>query len=246
MPPYNIMEQFYDRYPDRTRQKRGKAAVLRPIFIIIAALMMFAGIYLIWQHYVVNTRVLLPPVADAPFINPITKTATDNSLELHRIVYPVGDYLVITPEREKYKDNDLILSIPRLDLEVPVLGLPDPNDVGEDAVDVRLRDGVGLFYCAQLPGAENANVSIAGHRDIYGNEFYYLDTLTNGDLIYLIWQGKRYTYEYYETLITGPTDWTALMIRNFSAVTLQTCTPIGIASHRMFVTGKLVAIDELE
>lgn len=233
------------RMPPKTRKNSLVRRVFRSICTLLGFLLLIGGAYVLWLKYTQAPTAVSLPVADAPFINQIRKLPPEEPepLRLHDIVYPVGK-IVLAGNRADYKDDSMILSIPCIDLEVSVLSLPDPNEAGEDAVNNKLNEGVGLFYCSQLPGPENANVSIAGHRDIRGMEFYYLDKIAAGDLMYLTWNGKRYIYEYYDTMITGPSDWTAIKVRNFSALTLQTCTPINVASHRMFVIGKLIGIEE--
>ena len=97
------------------------------------------------------------------------------------------DKLFITEAREGYESGSLSLQIPRLDVDAPVL---DGTD------EATLLQGLGLYEYAQLPGEGNRNVSIAGHRDIYGAEFYYLDQLQEGDACYLDYGGREYTYIY--------------------------------------------------
>ena len=149
--------------------------------------------------------------------------------------YPVGKF-PITPEREAYVDGDLQIYIPKLALEVPVY-----NGVDEETVLIK---GLGLFDQAQLPGADgrNSNVSIAAHRDVFNMEFYYIDTLAEGDRIYLTYGGDLYTYEYKETFVTDPYNWDPIRVRPESCITLQSCTPIMVASDRIFVVGILADV----
>lgn len=253
------MDESEYRLPPEARRQLKRRKFIMAIFIVLFMSFVLAAGYMIWHGYRQIPEPAPLPVSDAPVSShiaeppdlaeeepvpePLPKVTEDVTNE---IVYPVGEVIVVTQERTDYADNDMVLIIPRLDLETPVLSLPDPAVAGDAAVNAKLADGVGLFSCSQMPGPENANVTIAGHRDIKGKEFYYLDTVTDDDLMYLIWNGKKYTYKYYETLITGPRDWSAVEVKDFSALTLQTCTPIGVASHRLFVIGKLVEIEKLQ
>lgn len=152
------------------------------------------------------------------------------------LVYPVGK-LSISGRRESYVSGDMILEIPRLDLVCPVL---DGTEKAE------LDKGVGLFEYAQLPGISNSNTSMAAHRDIYGKEFYFIHNITDGDLMYLTYEGKKYTYEYMETFITNDSDWDPIRSKEFACITLQSCDPIGTSLNRIFVVGKLIDIQDLE
>lgn len=144
-------------------------------------------------------------------------------------LYPVGK-LSVSENRKDYVSGAMILEIPRLELTCPVVDGTDPAS---------LKKGVGLFDYAQLPGPYNSNTSLAGHRDIYGKEFYYIDTITEGDYIYLNYEGKRYAYEYVETFITNDSDWEPVKAKDFACVTLQSCDPIGTSLNRIFVVGRL-------
>ncbi len=147
------------------------------------------------------------------------------------LLYPT-DRLFITRGRQEYTDGTMILRVPRLDLEAPVMNGTD---------DQVLKKGVGLYEYAQLPGGGNSNVSIAGHRDIYGCEFYYIDTVTDGDLLYLEYDGTLYTYRYLNTEIVAADDWGPIYSKDFSCLTLTSCHPIGTSQKRIIVTAELVS-----
>ena len=176
--------------------------------------------------------------AQSPIPEPESEQVHWPEVVFHEQVYEVGKlfYPIQDEARLEYDDGAMILEIPRLNFKDPVYNGVD---------DLTLRKGVGLFDESQLPGPENRNVSIAGHRDIYGCEFYYIDTIQEGDLIYLNYDGKRYTYAFEESFVTHDSDWEPIRVKEFSAITLQSCTPIGVASHRIFVVGKLTAIEDL-
>ena len=107
-------------------------------------------------------------------INSLSSSVASSKPEAEKTpLYPT-DRLFLTKSRQEYQDGTMVLRVPRLELEAPVMG-------GTDAES--LKKGVGLYEYAQLPGEGNCNVSIAGHRDIYGCEFYYIDTVTDGDLL---------------------------------------------------------------
>ena len=151
----------------------------------------------------------------------------------------VGGWTV-TAERKAYTDGALRLVIPALAVDVPVLD-------GTDA-DTLLR-GVGLYEYAQLPGEGNRNVSIAGHRNGLKNglitdsmPFYYLDTLAEGDYLYLSDSEHLYRYLFSGTAVVEPDDWSVIAATGNSCLTLTTCTPIGVADHRLVIRGALDAV----
>ena len=150
--------------------------------------------------------------------------------------YPVGK-LVVTTDREAYENGNLRLVIPSLDQDVLV-----QNNVDTES----LRSGPGLYEYSQLPAPDtNANVSIAGHRDIEGAEFYYIDRLTDGDLMYLVYQEKVYIYQYESTQIIQSDDWNPIACKDYPCLTLTSCDPIGTFINRIVVTGRLVDVWEM-
>ncbi len=153
------------------------------------------------------------------------------------VAYPVGEML-LTAEREAYADGDMLLTIPRL-------GLKDAPVLSGDSFSI-LANGIGLYDYSCLPGeAENANVSIIAHRDIDGKEFYYIDTMTSGDLIYLEYKGVRYTYEYSGTTIIKPNNLAIVPCSDTAKVTLVSCHPIGTTLKRIIVTGELISSESV-
>ena len=158
------------------------------------------------------------------------------SLSQVRQDYPVGK-LVVTTDREAYENGNLRLVIPSLDQDVLVQYNVDTES---------LRSGPGLYEYSQLPAPDtNANVSIAGHRDIEGAEFYYIDRLTDGDLMYLVYQEKVYIYQYESTQIIQSDDWNPIACKDYPCLTLTSCDPIGTFINRIVVTGRLVDVREM-
>lgn len=150
------------------------------------------------------------------------------------IILPAG-MLVITKLRADYQDADMRLVIPRLELDTLVRG---------DTSQAMLSKGPGLYKYSQIPNTYNTNVSIAGHRDLPPYDFYYLDTVQEGDFIYLIYKGKLFQYAYRSTRDIEPTDWDPIRVYYDSRVTLTTCTPLGTFRKRMVVVGELVAVED--
>ncbi len=148
--------------------------------------------------------------------------------------YPT-DRLFITESREAYVDSTLRLVVPRMGVDCMIV----------DGVDYEtLKRGPGLYDYAQLPGYGNPNVSIAGHRDIYGAHFMQIHTLTEGDYLYLVYEGKVYQYRFLECWIVEPDDWSPIYCRNFSCITLTSCDPIYTSLRRIIATGELVNSQE--
>ena len=142
-------------------------------------------------------------------------------------------------------DNRLI--IPKLNVDVPVnFGIA--NDT--DTINMAMENGVAQF---SIPGAsampgEIGNLVITGHSagDIYSNNQYKfifsgLERLTNGDLIYIDYQGTRYTYSVIKKETVEPSNVAALVYETTKPMlTLITCTPLGTSRYRLLVTAEQV------
>ncbi|MDR2295283.1 MAG: sortase [Clostridiales Family XIII bacterium] len=149
------------------------------------------------------------------------------------------DKLFITAERRAYREKDLRLLIPALKIDEPVY---DGTDTAT------LNKGACLYEVSQLPGRGNRNVSIAGHRNGVKNGriteimFYHLDKLGEGDYLYLCDDEKVFRYLYKYTVTVEEDDWSEIYSKGYSSLTLTTCTPIGVADHRLIVCAALDGI----
>lgn len=146
------------------------------------------------------------------------------------------DKLFITVERQHYKTGDLTLIIPKLKVNAAVQD-------GTTTAD--LRRGACLYEYAQLPGEGNRNVSIAAHRNGRRNGkvteamFYHVDKLLENDYLYLKLGDKIYRYIYKDTKVVEATDWGPIYSQGFSCLTLTSCEPIGVSTHRIIIRASL-------
>lgn len=142
-------------------------------------------------------------------------------------------------------DNRLM--IPKLNVDVPVsFGIS--NDTA--TVNKAMETGVAHFM---IPGAsafpgEIGNLVITGHSagDIYSNIQYKfifsgLERLVDGDLIYIDYQGTRYTYSVVGKETVEPSEVSKLVYEtNKPMLTLVTCTPLGTSRYRLLVSAEQI------
>jgi sortase A len=123
-----------------------------------------------------------------------------------------------------------IMKIPKLDLKVAI---------GEGIDNETLKFAVGHFEGTALPG-EKGNFAVAGHRSYtYSQYFNRLDELNVGDDIVVKTKKGEFTYKVYEKKVVEPTEVSVLDKTKDATITLVTCTPIRVATHRLIVKGRL-------
>jgi sortase A len=123
-----------------------------------------------------------------------------------------------------------IMKIPKIDLKVAI---------GDGVDNKTLKYAVGHFQGTAMPG-EKGNFCVAGHRSYtYSEYFNRLDELKEGDDIIVQTKKGEFTYKIYEKKVVEPTEVSVLNSTEAATITLVTCTPIRVATHRLIIKGKL-------
>ena len=103
-----------------------------------------------------------------------------------------------------------------------------------------MRDKIGHLEWSSLPvGGENTHCVISGHRGLPSAElFTNIDHLELGDKFYIHVLGQTLEYQVCNIAVVEPQDQRLLRIEEGrDLVTLVTCTPYGINSHRLLIKG---------
>jgi sortase A len=106
-----------------------------------------------------------------------------------------------------------------------------------------LLKGAGHLQGTSLPiGGKGTHAVITAHRGLAESVlFTHLDKLHDGDRFTITTFGRILTYRVIDTKVVEPQDTATLRQEpGKDLVTLVTCTPLGINSHRMLVTGERV------
>lgn len=130
-------------------------------------------------------------------------------------------------------------------VEIPAIDVSLPIYHGTD--DSILQVAVGHLDWTSLPGGgEGTHCVISGHRGLPSARLFTdLDKLQVGDLFIINSLDRITTYEVDQIRIVEPTIVDDLLIQEGKdLVTMVTCTPYGINSHRLLVRGHRV--DNLE
>lgn len=130
---------------------------------------------------------------------------------------------------------------PMARIRIPEIGVDLPIYHGTD--DAVLDKGVGHLYGTSLPvGGAGTHSVLSGHSGLPGSElFTRANQLQNDDLIFIDGAGKTVTYKVAQILTVAPDDASHLRrVAGHDYVTLLTCTPIGVNSHRLLVRAERV------
>nr|WP_233613130.1 class C sortase [Leucobacter edaphi] len=124
-------------------------------------------------------------------------------------------------------------------LRIPVIGVDLPIYHGTD--DETLLRGVGHLQGTSLPvGGPSQHSVLTAHRGLSSATLFTdLDRVRRGDQFTLEVFGEVLAYRVIETKVVNPEDTDALFPRQGEdLVTLVTCTPLGINTQRILVTGQ--------
>lgn len=154
-----------------------------------------------------------------------------------------NDYMD-TPE---YKEYEKVLSEPMgiMDIvKIPKIGvrLPIYHGTTQDT----LAMGAGHLYGTDLPvGGKSRHTVVTAHTGMPdATMFDDLNTLKKGDYFYFDVQGKTLRYRVFRINVVEPNDIRLLRReKGRDLATLITCTPYGINTHRLLVTGYRVLPD---
>ena len=127
-------------------------------------------------------------------------------------------------------------------LEIPILGVTLPVRHGTEN-DV-LQKAVGHLEWSSLPvGGESTHCVLSGHRGLPSSELLTnIDHMEKGDVFYLHVLGQKLEYQVDQIAVVEPDDFSLLGVtEGEDYVTLLTCTPYGISSHRLLVRGSRVS-----
>ena len=123
------------------------------------------------------------------------------------------------------------LKIPTIDLDLPVY---------HGTSDQTLLEGVGHLEGTSLPvGGIDTHSVLTAHRGLASaTMFNNLDQLDIGDTFTIEVFGEVLTYRVSETKVVQPHETESLYAQSGrDMVTLVTCTPLGVNTHRILVTG---------
>ena len=130
-------------------------------------------------------------------------------------------------------------------VEIPKIGITLP--IYHTTEEEVLERAAGHLEGSSLPiGGENTHAVISAHRGLPSAALFTdLDQLATGDHFLIHVLDETLCYEVDQILTVEPDDTSALQVEDGEdLVTLLTCTPYGVNSHRLLVRGHRVPYEE--
>ena len=197
-----------------------------------------------WNRFVANRMIV-------EYENSVWKSTTDTELqrqkglaqEYNRELLELGGGIGTKQTQEVQQGYETILDLDGSGimgyLEIPsiLVSLPIYHGTSDEV----LARGVGHLEGSSLPiGGTGTHAILSGHRGLPSAElFTNLDELAQGDVFYVNCLGERREYVVSKIRIVLPEETRDLRIEEGKdQVTLVTCTPYGVNTHRLLVTGE--------
>lgn len=233
-------------------QNASKQSMLLPVIIILVGVLvlLYPVVATHWnnvrQHHVANEYAQLQQSepedllrkqfesaliynqthTKGPILDPwLQRIGTDNP-EYQRYAQELDDYPVMAR-----------LIVPAGDIDLPIY---------HGTSDEVLQKGVGHLFGTDLPvGGEGSHAVLTGHTGLTNATLFdHLDNVKEGDAIYVQVAGEKLKYEVDSTEVVLPDETDSLRAREGEdRITLITCTPYGINSHRLLVHSHRVPMD---
>jgi sortase A len=212
------------------------------VFAVIYLLLNWQAIYMNAEHYYQVWNGETSPferlvAVEEPKSEGVDATKTDAIPPLNVEVFP----------------TDMRLVIPRINKNVPVVGVNNDNLINqkwdglEADIQKALQNGVIHYPGTALPG-DKGNIVLTGHSSYYPwdpgrfkDVFALLHQVKLEDKIVVYFNQKKFLYQVENIKVVHPQDVDVLARTNGEKLTLITCTPIGTNLNRLVVTAKLIS-----
>lgn len=223
-----------------------KKIVLLIIFFIGLAILLYPFISQYWNSLVQSKAIsdydkIFSKLNDNDYSDMFDKANMYNQ-ELNKLQFPLTQYKEISNYSSllDVNNNGMMgyITIPKLKIELPIY---------HGTTSAVLNIAVGHLEGSSLPiGGESTHSILSAHRGLPSAKlFTNLNKLELGDTFTITIIDKKLTYQIDNIVTVEPTDISNLeIIEGEDYVTLITCTPYGLNTHRLLVRG--TRIDNIE
>ena len=218
----------------------------------LAALLLLVGLYTIVKPIVVSYKNSQRSIELVQHVEAKLETMPNEyQSQMIQTYTHYNQYVLASLKQEMWHEQDVdYYELPRIDsnnvigsITVPTLGINNLA-IYHDDKEKELSSGVGHVPYTSIPlGNAEEHAVLAAHS---GREhmtlFSNLEQLACGDTFTISILGMKHQYKVMDVNIVLPEETDVLQqTGELSLVTLATCYPTGVNTHRLLVTGELVA-----
>ncbi len=233
---------------DRKWMTDKKTLAYMLVFLIGVSIMLYPSISNMWNRHVFKTQV-------SSYEDKVSSGAVDMDKELENAeLYNKNLSPKEVPDAFSVKDGSTdenyenvlnigadgmmgYISIPSINVEIPIYHYTDEET---------LKKGAGHLLGSSLPvGGKGTHAVISAHRGLPSAKMFSdLNLLEKGDAFYIYVLDKKMKYKVDRIAVVEPDETESLAIEEGKdLVTLVTCTPYGVNTHRLLVRGHRVSND---
>jgi len=238
---------------DKERRNRRIKVIVSVIsavgFLLCALVLMYPVISDRWNRY--RDSLLI-----TDYVEEIKKGDADaheaelkKAAEFNRTLYYQGRDIVTDAEYDPDEYYESLLNVMNNGImgyiEIPKIDVTEP--IYHYSTEVSLGEGIGHIHGSSLPTGGNRTHSVlTGHRGLPNQKFFSdLDKIKEGDNFYIHIYGHTLAYQVFRINVVLPTEVEGLRIEDGKdLVTLVTCEPYGVNTHRLLVTGRRIPYDD--
>lgn len=229
----------------KPKKKRISTRFLYVVGVLLCAFPLLSSIYTgVEQNNMLSTYKSEVTATDTQTIEEQVELAHEYNEALFQISNSsVGDMSTDILSDESY--NSILditgkgiigtIEIPKIDVNLPIYHGTD-DDV--------LLNGIGHIQTSSFPvGGINTRTVVSGHRGLPNAKlFTRLDELVKNDLFYFKVGGETLAYKIYKIEVVKKDEAPDVIgiEEGKDLATMITCTPYGINTHRLIITGKRV------
>lgn len=225
----------------KKRRRISLSTLIPIIFMVVGACVVAYPTFSDWWNSYHQSRAI------ATYVNAVEETDPEVIDRMFEEAHAYNQRLLSKPNRYTMTDADKAEYESILDLTgTGVIGYIQINCIGVNlpiyhgVAESVLQVAIGHIEGTSLPvGGPTTHAAISGHRGLPSAKLFTdLDKLVEGDTFTITVLNQTLTYQVDQIRIVEPQDLSDLnFYQDQDYVTLITCTPYGINTHRMLVRG---------
>ena len=238
----------------KAQRRRRLFTLLPPILLVLGILVLLYPVIATYQNNVEQQRIAKAFSAEQTNLGPdVLKDELARADEYNR---QAAEAPILDPWLESQRPNTPQYSnyLSQLDInpvmatvKVPSADISLPIYHGTETST--LEKGVGHLFGTALPvGGEGTHTVLTGHSGLgSATMFDHLNRVELGDVFYIEVLGRHLKYKVTDIRTVLPNETETLnKVAGKDLATLITCTPYGINTHRLLVTGERVPMDNAQ